>query len=333
VNSRVIVLAFALGLGVSVPVQAHTSLPAYLELQEKAPGTFDMLWRLPTAEGPPPAIYPIFPSSCVVPPQLSTEQGPGSIVQRGTIRCGSQGLKGAKLEIEGLPLTILDAFVKINFAGGQTVTQILRPLTPSFVVLADGKTKIDALGYVELGIGHILYGIDHLLFVLGLLLIVEGARTLFKTITAFTVAHTITLGLATFGVVHVAPTPVEAVIALSIVFLAAEIAQAHRGVIGLTYQKPWLVAFAFGLLHGFGFAGTLAQIGLPTHDIPMALLFFNVGVETGQIIFVVAFLAFVHSLRELEIQLPAWSYEIPSYAIGSLASFWFLQRLLLSFAF
>lgn len=326
----VTVLLFVLS---SAPLRAHTSLPAYLDLQEKATGTFDMLWRLPTAEGPPPAIYPVFPDHCVVPAHLLTEQAPGSIVQRGTVQCGPEGLEGGKLKIENLPLTILDVFVRITFAGGKTVTQILKPSSPAFTILDSGNARIDALGYVELGIGHILYGIDHLLFVLGLLLIVRATRLLLKTITAFTVAHTITLGLATFGVVHLSPTPIEAVIAMSIVFLAVEIAQSQRGIIRLTYNRPWLVAFAFGLLHGFGFAGTLAQIGLPPHDIPAALLFFNIGVETGQIAFVIAILAFVYSLREVDINWPAWSYQIPSYAIGSLASFWFLQRIMLSFGF
>ena len=326
----VTILFFVLG---GAPLRAHTSLPAYLDLQEKAPGAYDMLWRLPTAEGPPPAIYPVFPDYCVVPARLATEQDPGSIIQRGTIQCGSKGLGGGKLEIQGLPLTILDVFVRITFAGGKTVTQILKPSSPSFTVLDGGAQKIDVLGYVELGMSHILYGIDHLLFVSGLLLVVKATRLLLKTITAFTVAHTITLGLATFGVVHLSPTPIEAVIAMSIVFLAVEIAQSQRGIIGLTYKKPWLVAFAFGLLHGFGFAGTLAQIGLPSHDIPVALLFFNIGVETGQIAFVIAFLAFVHSLRELDINWPAWSCHVPSYAIGSLASFWFLQRIVWSFGF
>jgi hydrogenase/urease accessory protein HupE len=317
----------------NLPLHAHTSLPGYLELKETSRGTFDMVWRVPTAEGPPPAIYPVFPANCVVPAQLIAEQAPGSVIQRGTIQCGPKGLEGGNLEIEGLPVTILDVFVRITFAGGKTVTQILKPLAASFIVHADGKTRIDALGYVELGVGHILYGIDHLLFVLGLLLIVKSSRLLLKTITAFTVAHTITLGLAVFGVVHVPPIPVEAVIALSIVFLAAEIAQCQLGRTGLTYRKPWIVAFAFGLLHGFGFAGTLSQIGLPPGDIPVALLFFNIGVEVGQIVFVVAVLAFVHSLRSLEIRWPRWTRHLPPYAIGSLASYWFLQRCFLILSF
>jgi hypothetical protein len=318
--------------GAASCLRAHTSLPGYLELNETAPGSFAMIWRIPAAEGPPPAIYPTFPSNCVVPNELTSEDAPGSVVERGLIRCGPEGLAGKTLGIENLNVTILDVLVRITFADGTSVTQIVRPLAPSFVVHKDGRSRVDALGYVRLGIGHILYGIDHLLFVLGLLLIVPGTRMLLKTITAFTIAHTTTLALATFGVVHLAPTPIEAVIALSIVFLAAELAQHRRGVQGLTYRRPWLVAFAFGLLHGFGFAGTLSRIGIPPHDIPLALFSFNIGVETGQIAFVAAVLAFIHSLRTLEIQWPQWAYRIPPYAIGSLASFWFLQRCALVFS-
>jgi hypothetical protein len=327
-------LAAAALLGSAAPnLCAHTSLPGYLELNETAPGSFEMVWRIPAAEGPPPAIYPVFPSNCVVPKQLETENAPASVVERGLIQCGPKGLNGESIEIESLQVTILDVLVRITFADGTSITQMLRPLAPSFVVHKDTKSHVDALGYVRLGIGHILFGIDHLLFVLGLLLIVPGARMLLKTITAFTVAHTATLALATFGVVRLAPTPIEAVIALSIVFLAAELAQYRRGIQGLTYRKPWLVAFAFGLLHGFGFAGTLARIGIPPHDIPLALFSFNVGVEAGQIGFVAVVLAFIYSLRTLEIQWPQWAYRVPPYAIGSLASFWFLQRCALIFSF
>jgi hydrogenase/urease accessory protein HupE len=327
-----IAVSLVLLLSGAANVQAHTSLPAYLELKETTPGSFAMLWRVPAAEGPPPAIYPVFPSNCTV-PRLIAEDAPGSVVERGTIQCEPKGLAEQKLAIEGLSVTILDVLVRITFTDGTSVTQILRPLEPSFIVHKGGRSRVDALGYVRLGIGHILYGIDHLLFVLGLLLIVPGVRTLLKTITAFTLAHTTTLALATLGVVRVSPTPIEAVIALSIVFLAAELAQHRRGIQGLTYRKPWIVAFAFGLLHGFGFAGTLSRIGIPPRDIPLALFSFNLGVEAGQVAFVAAVLAFIYSLRTLDIQWPQWTYNVPPYAIGSLASLWFLQRCALTFSF
>jgi hypothetical protein len=311
----------------AAPAHAHTSLPGYLALQETGrAGSFDLVWKVPTAEGPPPAIYPVFPPACTITKPLVAEQAPGAIIERGSVQCGANGLDGAVIAISALNVTILDVLVRITFADGSSVQHMLKPLETSFVVHKDGKNRVDVWGYITLGVGHILYGIDHLLFVLGLLLIVRGLGLLLRTITAFTVAHTITLGLAVFGVVHVAPTPVEAVIALSIVFLAVELAQHHRGKEGLTYRQPWVVAFAFGLLHGFGFAGTLSKLGIPSGDIPQSLLFFNLGVEAGQLAFVAVFLMFVYSLRSLEIRWPAWAQRIPAYAIGSVASFWFLQR-------
>jgi hypothetical protein len=315
----------------TLQARAHTSLPGYLALQETSPGSFDLVWKVPTAEGPPPAIYPAFPVNCAMSKPLVAEQAAGAIIERGSIECGAKGLTGAVIAISGLNVTILDVLVRITFADGTSVQHILKPLETSFIVYKDGKNRIDAWGYISLGVGHILYGLDHLLFVLGLLLIVRGTGLLLRTITAFTVAHTITLGLAVFGVVHVAATPVEAVIALSIVFLAVELVQHHRGKEGLTFRQPWIVAFAFGLLHGFGFAGTLSKLGIPSGDIPQSLLFFNLGVEAGQLAFVAVFLTFVYSLRSLEIRWPAWAQRVPAYAIGSVASFWFLQRCALIF--
>jgi hydrogenase/urease accessory protein HupE len=189
-----------------------------------------------------------------------------------------------------------------------------------------GSAADAARRYVALGIEHILVGIDHLLFVLGLLLIVSGPWMLIKTITAFTLAHSITLALATLGFVDLPSGPVEAAIALSIVFLGAEILRARQGRPGLTTRRPWVVAFAFGLLHGLGFAGALTAIGLPPGEIPLALLFFNVGVEIGQLMFVAAFLALACVLRQLQVIWPRWAEPLPAYAIGTVAAFWFIER-------
>jgi hypothetical protein len=180
--------------------------------------------------------------------------------------------------------------------------------------------------YVALGIDHILLGIDHLLFVFGLLLIVNGPWMLIKTITAFTLAHSITLALATFGLVDVPSRPVEAAIALSIAFLGAEILRTRQGRPGLTASRPWVAAFAFGLLHGLGFAGALAELGLAAREIPPALLFFNVGVEIGQLMFVAAFLALAWALRQLQLSWPRWAEPLPAYVIGTVAAFWFIER-------
>ena len=182
--------------------------------------------------------------------------------------------------------------------------------------------------YLVLGIEHILGGIDHLLFVLGLLLIVRGFGLLLKTITAFTVAHSIILAMAALGFVNVPQAPVEAVIALSILFLATELTKQQKGNPGMTARYPWVVALSFGLLHGFGFAGALSEVGLPQTDIPFALLFFNVGVEVGQLMFVAAALCVIWILKRLPWGWPTWSLRVPAYTIGSLAAFWFIQRTL-----
>ena len=305
---------------------AHTSLPAYLGLTELAPGTFAVIWRVPAVEGPPPAIVPVLPAHCTVPDIPTEVELPGSVVTNGVVACGETGLAGETIAIDGLRVTIMDALVRIAFADGASVTQILRPQEPSFVVGRQSSGRVDGWGYFRLGVDHILSGIDHLLFVFGVLWIVAGFRRLLKAITAFTVAHSITLGLATLGFVRVPTAPVEALVALSIVFLAVEIAQRDRGDPSLTYRRPWIVAFAFGLLHGFGFAGTLSEIGIPPADIPLALLSFNLGVEAGQLAFIAAALALLGSLRTLEIRPRPWMRAAPAYTIGSLASFWFLQR-------
>jgi hydrogenase/urease accessory protein HupE len=318
----------------AVSAEAHTTLPAYLELNElDTPGSFELLWRVPAVEGPPAAIVPVVPAYCVPRENPSEVAAAASVFTSGIIDCGHAGLIGQEIRIDGLQVTIMDVLVRITFADHTTVTHLLRANEPAFTIQKAATSRTDVLGYVRLGVAHILGGIDHLLFVLGLLLIVSGAKPLLKAVTAFTVAHSITLALATFGVVRIAPTPIEAVIALSIVFLAVELAHHADGRDGLTYRQPWLVAFAFGLLHGFGFAGTLSQIGIPPRDIPVALLSFNVGVELGQLSFIAAFLAFLASLRSLEVRFPRWTVPLPAYTIGSFASFWFLQRCALIFGF
>ena len=203
-------------------------------------------------------------------------------------------------------------------------------MAPRFVVTASPGAFEVAQTYTVLGIEHILTGFDHLLFVLALLILVQGTRRLVVTITAFTVAHSLTLFAATLGWLNVPGPPVEAVIALSIVFVAGEIVHARQGRPGLTQRRPWIVAFSFGLLHGLGFAGALAEVGLPPLSIPMALLFFNVGVEIGQLIFIAVVLGTLavarRIVRRLKIDVPSWWWRVPPYAIGGIASYWVIER-------
>ena len=214
---------------------------------------------------------------------------------------------------------------------GQESTTLVHPSQPWFELSA-APSKLHVAGaYLRLGIEHIWSGVDHLLFILALMILVKGTRRLVATVTAFTVAHSITLAAATLGFVHVQQKPVEACIALSIVFVASEIVHARQGWQGWTERWPWIVAFTFGLLHGFGFAGALNAVGLPQTAIPVALLFFNVGVEIGQLLFIAAILSIMAFARWLigraAIPQPAWAWRVAPYSIGGVAAFWMVQRI------
>lgn len=322
---RLVTVLFFLLLTCSGSARAHESLPVYLGLSETAPGDFDVMWRIPATQGAAPQVAPEFPPWCRTPSAPAMTEAPGTLQGRTLLRCGARGLTGGQITLGGLDRTVLDALVRISFADGAELTQVLHPNQPALTVAGE-RARIDVGGYFRLGVAHILLGVDHLLFVTGLVLIVRRLGRLVKTITAFTLAHSLTLALATLGMVHVPPAPVEATIALSIVFLARELARAERGEIGLTARQPWVVAFAFGLLHGLGFAGALAEIGLPSHDIPLALLLFNLGVEAGQLLFVAVLLTLRAALTRLVPVLLQWSARIPTYAIGAASAFWLIAR-------
>jgi hydrogenase/urease accessory protein HupE len=235
------------------------------------------------------------------------------------------------IHIDGLDRTSTDVLVRFDFADGISEARRLTPGDPSFIVPTQPSRFEVVRTYFLLGVEHILLGIDHLLFVLALMLLVKGMGRIIWTVTAFTLAHSLTLAGATLGFVQMPGPPIEAAIALSIVFVASEIIHSRRGNPGLTERYPWVVAFTFGLLHGFGFAGALAEIGLPQASIPMALLFFNVGVEVGQLLFIASLLAIFALARQItrriNVPQPAWACAVPPYAIGSVAAFWVIQRI------
>lgn len=304
---------------------AHKLQPAYLEISEQNTGTFNVLWKRPLVGNRPMDIYPRLPETCSNLTEPVLRPSDSAAIERWLIECGS-GLTNQTIVIDGLVKTVTDTLLRIELAEGSMHTTVLRPDSPNFLVPEKPSKAKVAGSYLGLGIEHILGGFDHLLFVLGLLLIVRSTMLLIKTITAFTLAHSVTLAMAALGFVHVPQTPVEAVIALSILFLATELSKQHRGEIGLTSRAPWLVALSFGLLHGFGFAGALSEIGLPQTDIPLALLFFNVGVEVGQLMFVAAVLVAQLLIQRIKVKWPVWAEQVPAYGIGSLAAFWFIQR-------
>jgi hydrogenase/urease accessory protein HupE len=304
--------------------------PAYLELREagqdgSGADLYEVMWKRPTLGEARLATQIRFPQGTT---QVSQPQGVfngNAYIERWQLS-RSGGLTGQTLSIDGIAGGVTDVIVRIERQDGTSQVERLLPQSPQFTVKAATGTAQVAWSYLVLGVEHILGGVDHLLFVLALLLIVRGGKRILLTITAFTVAHSITLVSATMGWMHVPGPPVEAMIALSIVFVAAEIVRGWRGRRGLTACAPWIVAFSFGLLHGFGFAGALAEVGLPQKAVPLALLTFNVGVEVGQLLFV----ALAMCVRAVLIRLPApkqaWmSYATP-YAIGCVAMFWVIER-------
>lgn len=304
---------------------AHEMRPAYLELSEQGPGEFSVLWKTPMVGDARLALEPEFSGDAKPATPVTTRTPGGAAVQTWTLR--ATAMRGQTLRIRGLESTMTDTLARFSFADGTTWIRRLTPQEPSAVIPARQTGWSVAGEYLRMGVGHILFGIDHLLFVLALLLIVAGWKRLLATITAFTLAHSITLAAATLGFVHVPQAPVEALIALSIVFVATEILRARDGREGLAARAPWIIAFTFGLLHGFGFAGALSEIGLPQGHIPLALLFFNVGVEFGQLLFIAAALSFIDLVRRIRFCFPRWTTLIPPYAIGSVAMFWVCQRI------
>jgi hydrogenase/urease accessory protein HupE len=320
-------LAFGVALGANAPASAHESRPAYLELRATDATGYAVLWRRPALGEQVLSLQPVLPAHCVPVAERARFAQPDAFVERWQVDCGADGLVGRSIAIDGLPATFTDVLVRLALADGANHTRILRPENPGFIVPTQPSGLEVAGEYGRLGLEHILGGVDHLLFVLALLILVEGVRRLIATVTAFTLAHSLTLGAATIGWVHVPQPPVEAVIALSIALVASEILRARAGRAGITQRRPWIVAFAFGLLHGFGFAGALAEVGLPQNDIPLALLTFNAGVEIGQLLFIGAVLVLVATLRRTRIATPRWLEAVPPYAIGAVAMLWVFERI------
>ena len=309
--------------------RAHEVRPAYLEVTESAPGRYAVLWRTPVTAGMRLPVALKFPDGVRDLREPTVQELNDSLLERRTIEAGESGLAGARVEFVGLQGTITDVLVKVALLDGTRSTTLVRPSQPWVEIAATSGPLAVFRAYLTHGIEHILFGYDHLLFVLALILIVPTRRVLFFTITAFTVAHSITLALATLGVMHVPGPPVEAAIALSILLLATEIVHRKRGEVGLTARWPWVVAFSFGLLHGFGFASALSDIGLPQGDIPLALFAFNVGVECGQLAFVAVVLGVTAVARRVGfgVRVERWAVRVAPRAIGTLAAFWFLERI------
>src|SRR6202050_3973672 len=300
---RFLIFLAVLGALLAQTARSDELRPGYLELRQTDQNTYSLLFKIPArGEDLRLAVYVNLPEGTqdVGAPRISF--GDGAYVERRTIRRVG-GLTGHAINIEGLSATSTDVLVRIETLAGAIQTERLSPTKTAFVVQAAPGAAEVATTYLRLGVEHILFGFDHLLFVLALVILVRDWRRVAITVTAFTIAHSITLAAATLGLVNVPGPPVEATIALSIMLVAVEILNARGGKPSLTARLPWLVAFSFGLLHGFGFAGALAEVGLPQHAIPVALLFFNIGVEIGQLVFVAAVLSLIWLIHHVASQL------------------------------
>jgi hypothetical protein len=299
-------------------VQAHEVRPAYLQIKPAEGGGYEVLWKQPVVQNRRLPIDPVFPADCEMQDLAPPEVTPNALIHRWHTGCD---LTTSTIHIEGLSVTLTDVMVKVDTRGGEHGTFILRPENPTLNLATETPGN---LGYLVIGIEHLIFGIDHVLFVVGLVLLIRAPIMLLKTVTGFTVAHSITLALSVMGWVRLDQGPVEAVIALSIVFLARELLEdeAHRS--RLTRAAPWIMAFVFGLLHGLGFAGALADIGLPDDDLWIALLLFNVGIEIGQLVIIAALLAGGWLLYRLWD--PRRLLQAGTWVMGSIAAFWTIDR-------
>jgi hydrogenase/urease accessory protein HupE len=310
---------------------AHESQPGLLELRQLGPERYEVIWRAPIYYGRPHPAELQLPEDWLTIGEPSVRQLPDSALHRRLVDVPGGSIDGSLIRFPGLEATITDVFLRVSRLDGSATSQVVRPTQPQAKLRGERPWYVASGEYLVLGFNHILMGIDHLLFVLGLLIIVQDRSMLIKTITAFTLAHSTTLAVATLGYANVPGPPLNAAIALSILFLGPEIVRVWRGQTSFTIQHPWVVAFGFGLLHGFGFASGLSTVGMPRAEIPLALLMFNLGVEVGQLAFVILMLLTYRSLRVLEFRWPRWVDLTPGYLIGSLGAYWTIQRAVMMF--
>ena len=313
-------------LVVSFAATADEFRPALLEVTEQEGGWVEVTWKVPTLGDQVLAITPVMPEFFKPFGPGSSRRVPGAVIETKSYSTDGQALHGAVLAVEGLAAVPADVVVRISLLDGIEHSAILRSNKSSFTIPEQITNGELAVSYWRMGTIHILEGFDHLLFLLTLLLIVSGIWPLLKTVTAFTLAHSLTLALATLDLIHIPQVPTEGVISLSIMLLAVEVVRKNQGLLTLSERYPWMIAFTFGLVHGLGFAGALYEIGVPQHAVPLALLMFNVGVETGQIMFVVTVSLLLAGLSRLHGHTALTLVRATPYAIGGIAAFWTIDR-------
>lgn len=323
--------------GVQLTAHAHENMPASLIVKEIQKGDFDVQWRQPRTQSIVSQVQPVFPPDCKAKTEVVTQRENNTQLSEWRITC-EKGLvaNDSIIEFDGLPLVLFDSVISVTYLDQPEVNAVAKPKRPFVSLEQKSSAGPEVSAYLQLGVEHILAGFDHLLFVFCLVLLSGSLRALAQTVTAFTVAHSITLTLSSLKILTISGPAVEAMIALSILYLAKELLLKPEQS-SLLKTRPWLMAFVFGLLHGFGFAGVLSEIGLPSDSILSALLLFNIGVELGQFAFILMVYPVVKwmrmdspfkpaSLRKQTIQ------QLPVYAVGGIAGYWWVARLLAMFA-
>jgi hydrogenase/urease accessory protein HupE len=307
---------------------AHRLAPALLELREASGGSVEWVWKQALLQPRGASLEPELPPHCASSGTPRLERDASSATLRGILDCGpapgASALVGAEVGVRGLAEGGGSVLLRIGLADGRQLAAVLHAGRASFAIPARQRALDVARDYLRMGFAHILAGLDHLLFVSGLVLLVSGRRALLLAVTAFSVGHSVTLSLAALGFLGIPPALAELAIAASILALAVELVPGRGG--SPLRRRPWAAAGLFGLVHGLGFAGALAELGLPQGEIPLALVSFNAGIELGQLVFVAGLLAAGAALRPVRRRLPdrlAWA---PAYALGSAAAFWCFER-------
>ena len=329
---RRLVLPLLLVVALMLPrwANAHDLFPGFLELKATAASDYQVLWKLPLFKGQRLPIAPRFPDDCALQGGLDSQREARALVVRTQLQCKTP-LEGRAISIDGLAAAGTEVLLRVQpWQSNTQQTLLIQPEQPSATVptAAEAAEQPGVWSYLRLGIEHILLGVDHLLLLLGLVLIVCDGWMLLKTVSAFTLANSITLSVSAVGIVDVPAGPLNAAIALSILFMGAEVVRFLRGRTSFTLRHPWVLACGFGLLHGFGYARGLAELGLPHHELLLALLLFNVGIEIGQDIFVLLVLGLQRSFRQLEIRWPVWVQRMPAWTIGCAGAYWTIQTTL-----
>lgn len=306
---------------ISFQAYAHEIRPAFLELEEVQAERFQLSWKQPVTQGRRLVLDPVLPEACEVLTEPQSRIVDSAVVARWQVGCA---LREGLISIAGLDRTLTDVFIEVRYLDGEVKRLVVRPGEAGLEL--SQRSGTGAVAYLRLGVEHILSGPDHLLFVLGLILLAR-LRQLFFVITAFTIAHSLTLGLTSLGWIRLAAGPVELMIAFSILLLAVEAVRVMEGRPSYTAQRPWLVSFGFGLLHGFGFAGALGEIGLPHGAELLALFYFNIGVEIGQLLFIVVLFILAFILNRWAKAHMQTARKVTAYCVGIAGAFWVFERL------